>query len=81
MLGTFLKLLLKHDFPRIWVPHLGEPRSPAIAVAPPPHAAGADAGHESTAGRRAERRPAPLSVQFETSREHLAHSVVEMTVN
>src|SRR5881392_158016 len=38
---------------------LGEPRSAATAVAPAPHGAGADAGHESTAGGGAEGR-APL---------------------
>ena len=50
-----LKLLLKDDFPRIWVP-MGKPGSAATAVAPPPHGAGADASDESTAGGGAEGR-------------------------
>ena len=35
-----LRLLLKDDFPQIWVAELGESRSAATAVAPAPHGAG-----------------------------------------
>ena len=53
-----LKLLLKDDFPKIWVAS-GENRDlTATAVAPAPHSAGTHPHHEPTASRGAERRAA-----------------------
>jgi transposase len=52
-----LRLMLKDDFPQIWVPSW-ESRSAATAVASTSDGAGPHADHESTAGRGAERRTA-----------------------
>ena len=51
-----LRLMLKDDFPQIWVPSWGESRSAATAVAPAPHGAGAHADHEPAASGGPERR-------------------------
>jgi len=50
-----LKLLLKEDFPQIWVPS-GENRDLRQLVAPAPDGAGAHAHHEPAAGGSFERR-------------------------
>ena len=53
-----LKLMLKDDFPQIWVPSWENRDLRPTAVAPAPHGAGAHADHESTASGGAERRTA-----------------------
>ena len=44
-----LRLMLKDDFPQIWVPSWEKSRSAATAVAPAPHGAGAHPNHEPVA--------------------------------
>jgi hypothetical protein len=53
-----LKLMLKDDFPKIWVPSWENRESAATVVASASHGAGAHASHESTASGGVERRPA-----------------------
>jgi hypothetical protein len=45
-----LRLMLKDDFPQIWVPGLGQSRAAATALASTPYGAGPHAQHESVAG-------------------------------
>jgi hypothetical protein len=53
-----LKLMLKDDFPKIWVPSWENRDLPATSMASAPHGAGAHADHESVASGGAERRSA-----------------------
>jgi hypothetical protein len=53
-----LKLMLKDDFPKIWVPSWENRDLRQTAMASPPYGAGAYADHESVASGGAERRSA-----------------------
>jgi transposase len=53
-----LKLMLKDDFPKIWVPSWENRDLRQLLLASAPHGAGAYADHESAASGGAERRSA-----------------------